>query len=187
MDNSTPLREEIDPDYEPTQEELLEYAEFLGLQLPQDSGLLYLVREGLKAPLPEPWEPYRTESGEIYYFNPVTGESDWVHPCDKLYQQKVAQLKARQRQAPRLRPHPPTGPQNFQRSSGTPQLTNFKAQLLDTDQAEREEIQRSMQIKVLAAEQQIAAATDAEMQAIQSLHQQLLAELQQSIRASSST
>lgn len=50
--------------------------------------LLWIAREGLKAPLPKPWKACRTDPGgegqpeQVYYFNFDTGESIWEHPCD---------------------------------------------------------------------------------------------------------
>jgi hypothetical protein len=42
------LEEEIDIDYEPTQKEILEYAEWLGMDIHSDKDLLWIAREGLK-------------------------------------------------------------------------------------------------------------------------------------------
>jgi hypothetical protein len=64
---------------------LLEYATWLGMNLPEESELLWVAREGLKAPLPEHWKPCRSEDDEIYYFNFQSGESVWEHPCDDYY------------------------------------------------------------------------------------------------------
>ena len=44
------LEEEIDPNYEPTQDEVIEYAKWLGMDLEADKSLLWIAREGLKAP-----------------------------------------------------------------------------------------------------------------------------------------
>ena len=87
------LNEEIDDDYEPKEEELIEYANFLGMVLPEDEEFLYIAREGLKAPLPEPWKPCQTKSGEIYFFNFDTGESVWEHPCDTYYKDLFTEAK----------------------------------------------------------------------------------------------
>ena len=46
---------------------------------------MYIAREGLKAPLPEPWKPCQNKNNEIFYFNLKTQESSWDHPCDKYY------------------------------------------------------------------------------------------------------
>ena len=91
--SSLVLNEEIDDDYEPKEEELLEYAQFLGMTFPEDEEFLYIAREGLKAPLPEPWKPCQTKSGEIYFFNFDTGESVWEHPCDTYYKDLFTDAK----------------------------------------------------------------------------------------------
>jgi centrosomal protein CEP164 len=46
------LEEELDEDYEPTEAEVLEYAEYLGIDIHKERKYLYIAREGLKAPLP---------------------------------------------------------------------------------------------------------------------------------------
>lgn len=52
------------------------------MRLPEDKKYLYIAKEGLKAPLPDPWKPCKAGEDEIYYFNFETGESVWEHPCD---------------------------------------------------------------------------------------------------------
>ena len=80
------LEEEIDPNYVPSQDEIDEYAKWLGMDLQQDKDLQWIAREGLKAPLPEHWKPCKTtDTDEIYYFNFSSGESTWDHPCDEYY------------------------------------------------------------------------------------------------------
>lgn len=51
--DSVILEEEFDPNYEPTDEEIREYAQFLQMELDEDQDLFWIAREGLKAPLPE--------------------------------------------------------------------------------------------------------------------------------------
>ena len=82
---SVVLEEELPEDYEPTEEEILEYAKWLGMDIEQEKDLFWIAREGLKAPLPENWKPCKTGDEEIYYFNFSTGESVWDHPCDEYY------------------------------------------------------------------------------------------------------
>ncbi|KAJ1463325.1 hypothetical protein M885DRAFT_430258, partial [Pelagophyceae sp. CCMP2097] len=78
--------EEIDPNYVPSQEEVMEYAKWLGMDLEKDVDMFWIAREGLKAPLPENWKPCKTtDTDEIYYFNFASGESTWDHPCDEYY------------------------------------------------------------------------------------------------------
>lgn len=91
--SSVILNEEIDEDYEPKDDELFEYAKFLGMVFPEDEEFLYIAREGLKAPLPEPWKPCQTKTGEIYFFNFDSGESVWEHPCDTYYKDLFIEAK----------------------------------------------------------------------------------------------
>ena len=58
-----------------------------------DKDYIYLAKEGLKAPLPEPWKACRTKSGEIYYFNFENGQSQWEHPLDAVYKKKFEEAK----------------------------------------------------------------------------------------------
>jgi hypothetical protein len=80
------LEETLDPSYEPTNDEVLEYVIWLGMDLAADKDLFWIAREALKAPLPENWKPCKsTDDDGIYYFNFVSGESRWEHPCDEYY------------------------------------------------------------------------------------------------------
>ncbi|KAJ3121352.1 hypothetical protein HK098_003766 [Nowakowskiella sp. JEL0407] len=97
MSNSVILEEEFDENYEPSEEEVIEYAKFLGMDPENEKELLWIARQSLKAPLPADWKPCQTEDGNIYYFNFNTGESIWDHPCDeefrKLYAKEKEKLK----------------------------------------------------------------------------------------------
>ena len=73
--------------------ELLEYAKWLGMDPVKEKELMWIAREGLKAPLPEHWKPCRTGGEELYYFNFQTGESMWEHPCDEYYKTQYAEEK----------------------------------------------------------------------------------------------
>ena len=99
MSSSVILNEEIDEDYEPNEDELLEYAKFLGMEFPEDEEYLYIAREGLKAPLPEPWKPCQTKGGDIYFFNFDSGESVWEHPCDTYYKDLFTEAKNKKKHA----------------------------------------------------------------------------------------
>lgn len=68
------------------------------MNLEEDKDLLYIAREGLKAPLPEPWKACRTKENEIYYFNFATGDSTWEHPLDEFYMKKYQEMKAKKNQ-----------------------------------------------------------------------------------------
>ena len=97
--NNVVLDETIDENWEPTFEEIKEYAVWLGMDAETDRDLFYIAKEGLKAPLPSPWKPCKTAEGEIFYFNFSTGESVWDHPCDESYRKKYQEAKTlRERQ-----------------------------------------------------------------------------------------
>mmetsp|Transcript_75934 Transcript_75934/g.143151 ORF Transcript_75934/g.143151 Transcript_75934/m.143151 type:complete len:311 (-) Transcript_75934:31-963(-) len=79
------LEDTTDPNYEPTQAEIEEYAVWLGMNMETDKHLFWIARAGLKAPCKEPWKPCKTEEGDLFYFNFSTGESIWDHPADIYY------------------------------------------------------------------------------------------------------
>jgi centrosomal protein CEP164 len=88
------LEEVLAGDYEPSQEDIVEYANWLGMDLKEDQDLLWIAREGLKAPLPSEWKACQSD-GDIFFFNFQTGESEWDHPsdvyCRKLYHSAKAE------------------------------------------------------------------------------------------------
>jgi hypothetical protein len=63
------MEEELDDDYDPTQEEVEDYARFLGMDIQLDRDLFYIAKEGLKAPLPGSWKPCKSPGQTVYYFN----------------------------------------------------------------------------------------------------------------------
>ena len=66
------------------------------MDLDAEKELMWIAREGLKAPLPEHWKPCKTPgTGDIYYFNFQTGDSVWEHPCDEHYKSLYAAEKAK--------------------------------------------------------------------------------------------
>ncbi|KAF4654364.1 hypothetical protein FOL47_010023 [Perkinsus chesapeaki] len=90
------LEEEVDDNYEPTEQEIIEYAEWIGMNVEEDRDLFWIAKEGLKAPLPAPWKPCQTEEEDIFYFNFDTGESVWDHPCDEYYKKLYSEHKQRE-------------------------------------------------------------------------------------------
>ncbi len=73
---------------------MLKYAIYLGIDPEEDKDFLYIAREGLKAPVAKPWRACQTRTGEIYYFNFETGDSQWDHPSDDIFRKKFQELKA---------------------------------------------------------------------------------------------
>nr|CCC90524.1 conserved hypothetical protein [Trypanosoma congolense IL3000] len=86
---SVVLPDSCDPNREPTEEELHDYAEFIGIDIRYEKHLLWIAREGLQTPLPPEWKACRTGDEEPYYFNFRTGESSWDHPLDDVFRGKV--------------------------------------------------------------------------------------------------
>ena len=73
MDTSTTpqphdaLEDESDDNYEPLEEEIIGYAQFLGMDLKEDQDLLFIAEEGLRAPVPEPWKAIQDKNNDISY------------------------------------------------------------------------------------------------------------------------
>ena len=92
------LEEDYDENYEPTEQEIKEYAtDVLGLSLSSDTDLIWIARQGIKEPLPQEWKPIQDVSGDIYYFNFENGQSMWDHPCDEYYRGLYLQEKKKKK------------------------------------------------------------------------------------------
>ena len=98
----------------------------------EDKDLLWIAKEGLKAPLPEPWKPCKTAKQEIYYFNFQTGESIWEHPCDQHYKQIYQEEKTKK--AKRSGKDAKAKPDN---PAGKPSAKAAAAVIPDTRQSEK--------------------------------------------------
>ena len=64
------------------------------MDLEKDKEFLFIAQEGLKAPVPEPWETYQDDNDEIFYVNSQTNQKMYDHPLDEQYRQKFLRLKA---------------------------------------------------------------------------------------------
>ena len=89
INNQLVLDEEYDENYQPTQDEIFEYAQVIGIEPYKETELLFIARQGIVAPLPPEWKPCQDPNGEIYYFNFSTGDSVWDHPCDEHFREMV--------------------------------------------------------------------------------------------------
>ena len=83
------------------------FAHYLGVDLDTEEDLLPAVREGFYT-LPKDWEVGIGEdehAGIPYFYNSLTGESDWKHPKEEICFKKVriARERKRERQASRGR------------------------------------------------------------------------------------
>ena len=56
--------EEVDPNYEPTEKEIIEYATWLGID-EAEKGLRWIARKALKAKLPDDWKPLLKQNRKI--------------------------------------------------------------------------------------------------------------------------
>lgn len=68
------------------------------MDLNEDQDLLYIAKEGLKAPLPENYKPYRRRTGEIVYIDLRTNEFQEEHPCDEYYRNLYQEMKRKKAQ-----------------------------------------------------------------------------------------
>ncbi|XP_061507748.1 uncharacterized protein MAL13P1.304 isoform X1 [Anopheles gambiae] len=76
--------------YEPTNEEIIEYAVKIGIDPEKETSIIYLARQGLLHPLPDNWKPcYSKQVKAYYYYDRITKKSQWEHPIDVLYRAKV--------------------------------------------------------------------------------------------------
>lgn len=75
----------------PSEEEVAEYAEFLGIDPPSEPHLMWIAREGVVASVPPPWKACTENGDDIFYFNFETGQSVWDHPSDEKYRSLVEQ------------------------------------------------------------------------------------------------
>lgn len=92
------LDEEMEHDFVPTEEELLEYAVWLGMDVEADEDLLWIAHQGLTAPLPTPWRACQSpEHNDVFYFNNQTGESSWDHPVDERHRELYQLEKKKKR------------------------------------------------------------------------------------------
>ncbi|EKF28634.1 hypothetical protein MOQ_007612 [Trypanosoma cruzi marinkellei] len=89
------LPDTCDLNNEPTREELLDYANWLGIDAEKEPHLMWIARQGLRTPLPAEWKACRTGEGDVYYFNFLTGESSWEHPMDDAFKRKVEEERAK--------------------------------------------------------------------------------------------
>ena len=86
----------------PTEEEVYEYAAWLGMALPEEEGWLWIAYDGLVCPLPDGWQTHYTgdehdpdRRGHVYYNHVPSGRSQWEHPNDEHARHLLMQERAR--------------------------------------------------------------------------------------------
>ena len=50
-------------------QELLEFAEYLGMDINEDREFLWIAAAAIHAPLPSNWQEFTSDNGEIFYFD----------------------------------------------------------------------------------------------------------------------
>jgi hypothetical protein len=88
--------EVVSPDMDSvSEEEVLRYATFLGIDAEKDEDLLWIAHAGLRQPAPEPWLTCKRPGDSIVFFhNPDTGTSTWSHPQDRVFKEFVRECLA---------------------------------------------------------------------------------------------
>lgn len=99
----TILEQEKDHSLEPTEDDVDEYAEWLGMDPDADGDLLWIAKEGLMAKVDYPWHVCQNNDGEYFYYNFETRESSWDHPNDEAQREKYRVLKAQREAAEKQR------------------------------------------------------------------------------------
>mmetsp|Transcript_10007 Transcript_10007/g.33357 ORF Transcript_10007/g.33357 Transcript_10007/m.33357 type:complete len:490 (-) Transcript_10007:59-1528(-) len=78
-----------------TKEEVLEMAQYLGIDVCREGYLLPLAKMALQAPLPKGWDICKDEGGEPFYFHRRTGVTTYRHPADDYFMKKVMESRSR--------------------------------------------------------------------------------------------
>jgi hypothetical protein len=77
-----------------TAAEMASYARHLGIDPAYEPDLLWIAEQAYDAPAPDHWEEYVDASGNIYYFNTLTGVSSWTHPLEDQFRALVMRCRA---------------------------------------------------------------------------------------------
>jgi len=80
----------------PSEEEIRDYAVYLGMNPAEDAHLFYIAEWALTVPLPDGWTEHNDNQGNEFYFNAMTGVSTYEHPLDEHYRSYYRQIKKEQ-------------------------------------------------------------------------------------------
>ena len=92
-ENEQPSESGNADDTRPTDLEISEYAQYLGLVPGIDGELLWIAEQALMAPIPEGWRISEDHLGRAFYINTETGESSWEHPFDEDYRDLANRMR----------------------------------------------------------------------------------------------
>ena len=79
-------------------EDVIAFAEMIGMDVQEDLDLLWIADEALQAPEPVGWEQRMDPRGNVYYCNTLTTMTMVQHPVDYHYQQLYLQFKMQRQQ-----------------------------------------------------------------------------------------
>ncbi|GIL92224.1 hypothetical protein Vretimale_18473 [Volvox reticuliferus] len=82
-----------DVDDPPTQDEIVAYGKYLGMDVVEDADLLYIAEWALTAPLPEGWTVHLDGEGNEFFYNAATNASTYEHPMDEHYRAYYRKMK----------------------------------------------------------------------------------------------
>ncbi|KAG2432380.1 hypothetical protein HYH02_012952 [Chlamydomonas schloesseri] len=77
----------------PTQEEIVAYGKYLGMDVVEDADLLHIAEWALTAPLPEGWTVHLDGEGNEFFYNAATNASTYEHPMDEHYRAYYRKMK----------------------------------------------------------------------------------------------
>ena len=72
-----------------------ELAEYLGMDLSADRGLLWIADAALAAGMPEGWSMHETTKGPPFFHNSHFGITQWEHPTDQFFRSMYLAEKAK--------------------------------------------------------------------------------------------
>ncbi|KAG2439630.1 hypothetical protein HXX76_004982 [Chlamydomonas incerta] len=77
----------------PTQEEIVAYGKYLGMDVVEDAELMHIAEWALTAPLPEGWTVHLDGEGNEFFYNAATNASTYEHPMDEHYRAYYRKMK----------------------------------------------------------------------------------------------
>jgi hypothetical protein len=92
-DDERYISEPFPDDVPPTEDEVRQCCELIGLDPDGDPDLPWIARAGVHARLPPGWKCYRNERqpNQYFFFNKDRGESLYDHPLDQQFRNQLAQ------------------------------------------------------------------------------------------------
>ena len=99
-------------------EDVIAFAEMIGMDPQEDLDLLWIADEALQAPEPVGWEQRLDPRGNTYYCNTITNMTMVQHPVDYHYQQLYLQMKMQRQQQQQYALMSPRSREQFDRTGG---------------------------------------------------------------------